>query len=83
MRIEGQSWRKSDYLTLKEASISYRFDNKQVGRLLGLSGLTVNLTGTNLFTLSDLIEGSPQRITLATSYDPIMRSVTLGVKMDF
>ena len=83
MQIEGQSWRKSDYLTLKEASISYRFDNKQVGRVLGLSGLTVNLTGTNLFTLSDLIEGSPQRITLATSYYPIMRSVKLGVKMDF
>lgn len=83
MRIADQSWRKSDYLTLKEASLSYRFDNKQVGRLLGLSGLTLTLTGTNLFTLTDLLEGSPQRLTLATSYYPVMRTVKLGVKMDF
>ena len=83
MQIAGQSWRKSDYLTLKEASLSYRFDNKQVGRLLGLSGLTLTLTGTNLFTLTYLLEGSPQRLTLATSYYPVMRTVKLGVKLDF
>ncbi len=83
MQIDGQSWRRSDYLSLKEASLSYRFDNKQVGRLLGLSGLTLSLTGTNLFTLTDLLEGSPQRLTLATSYYPVMRTVKLGLKMDF
>ena len=83
MKILGQSWRKSDYLTLKEVSLSYRFDNKEVNRLLGLSGLMVTLTGNNLFTVTDLIEGNPQRTFLSTSYYPIMRFVKLGVKLDF
>ena len=83
MKILGQSWRKSDYLTLKEVSLSYRFDNKEINRLLGLGGLAVTLTGNNLFTVTDLIEGNPQRTFLSTSYYPIMRFVKLGVKLDF
>ena len=49
----------------------------------GLSGLMVTLTGNNLFTVTDLVEGNPQRIFLSTSYYPIMRFVKLGVKLDF
>jgi hypothetical protein len=32
---------------------------------------------------SDLLEGNPQRTELRASYYPIMRSVKLGVKLDF
>ena len=32
---------------------------------------------------SDLIEGNPQRTEMRAGYYPIMRSVKLGVKLDF
>ncbi len=83
MMIEGQSWRKSDYYSLKEAYLSYSFDSKKIRQLLGVSGLTVTLTGNNLFTVTELIEGNPQRLTLTNGYYPIMRTVKLGVKLNF
>lgn len=83
MAIEGQSWRKSDYLTLKELYFAYKFDGKKLQDALGVRGLSVTLTGNNLFMFSGLIEGNPQRTELSKSYYPIMRSVRLGVKLDF
>ena len=83
MLIEGHSWRKSDYLTLKELYVSYKFDGNRLRQLLGVRGLSVTLTGNNLFTATSLIEGNPQRTALSSSYYPIMRTVRLGVKLDF
>lgn len=83
MSLEGQSWRKSDYYQLKEAYISYTFNGKKMKKALGVSGLTVTLTGNNLLTLTELLEGDPQRTTLTNGYYPIMRVVKLGVKMNF
>lgn len=83
MRIEGQSWRKSDYLQLKEAYIAYTFNDKKTKQLLGVTGLTVSLTGNNLLTWTELIEGDPQRTSLSNGFYPIMRTVKLGVKMNF
>ena len=83
MLIEGHSWRKSDYLTLKELYISYKFDGNKLRQLFGLRGLSITLTGNNLFTATSLIEGNPQRTALSSSYYPIMRTVRLGVKLDF
>lgn len=83
MALEGQSWRKSDYYQLKEAYISYTFDSKKVKKALGVGGLTLTLTGNNLLTLTELLEGDPQRTALTNGYYPIMRVVKLGVKMNF
>lgn len=83
MLIEGQSWRKSDYLTLKEVYLSYKFDGNKIRQVFGLRGLSITLTGNNLFTITDLIEGNPQRTFVSSSYYPIMRTVRLGVKLDF
>lgn len=83
MLIEGHSWRKSDYLTLKELYLSYKFDGNKLRQVFGIRGLSVTLTGNNLFTVTDLIEGNPQRTELSSSYYPIMRTVRLGVKLDF
>ncbi len=83
MLIEGHSWRKSDYLTLKELYISYKFDGNRLRQVLGLRGLSITLTGNNLFTATSLIEGNPQRTELTSSYYPIMRTVRLGLKLDF
>ena len=83
MLINGHSWRKSDYITLKELYLAYKFDGKKLEDTIGVKGLSITLTGNNLFTLTDLIEGNPQRTELSSSYYPIMRTVKLGVKLDF
>ena len=83
MALPGHTWRRSDYLTLKELYLSYKFDGPTINKILGLRGLSVTATANNLFTFSDLIEGDPQRTSLAASYYPLMRSFKLGVKLDF
>ena len=83
MMIDGHSWRISDYISLKEVYLSYKFDGKRLEDAIGVRGLSITLTGNNLFMFSDLIEGNPQRTELTKSYYPIMRSVKLGVKLDF
>ena len=83
MMIDGHSWRVSDYISLKEVYLSYKFDGKRLEDAIGVRGLSITLTGNNLFMFSDLIEGNPQRTELTKSYYPIMRSVKLGVKLDF
>ena len=83
MRIDGQSWRKSDYLTLKELYFAYKFDSQKLLRRTGIRGLTITLTANNLLTFTSLIEGNPQRTELVKSYYPIMRTVKLGVKSEF
>lgn len=83
MMIDGQSWRKSDYLTLKELYFAYKFDSNKLQERLGVRGLTLTLTANNLLTFTDLIEGNPQRTDLVKSYYPIMRTVKLGLKAEF
>ena len=83
LRLLDHSWRKSDYLSLKEVYVAYKFDGKKLEDVLGVKGLSLTLTGNNLFMFSDLLEGNPQRTELVGSYYPIMRSVKLGVKLDF
>ncbi|MBR1868790.1 MAG: hypothetical protein IJ799_01845 [Bacteroidales bacterium] len=83
MRIEGQSWRKSDYLSLKEIYVAYKFDGRRLQERFGIRGLSLTLTANNLLTFTDLIEGNPQRTELVKSYYPIMRIAKFGVKMEF
>ena len=80
--IPGHTWRKSDYLSLKEVSLVYRFDAAALKRM-GVSGLSMTLTGNNLLTLTDLLEGNPQATSQMASTYPVMRVVKLGVKLDF
>ena len=83
MMIDGQSWRKSDYLTLKELYFAYKFDSNKLQERFGVRGLTLTLTANNLLTFTSLIEGNPQRTELVKSYYPIMRTVKLGLKAEF
>jgi hypothetical protein len=83
LMLQDHSWRKSDYLSLKEVYLAYKFDGKKLEDVLGVKGLSLTLTGNNLFMFSDLIEGNPQRTEMRAGYYPIMRSVKLGVKLDF
>ena len=81
--LSGVTWRSSDYLTLKEVYVGYKLKSKKIQEAVGIDAITLSLTGNNLFTLTDLIEGDPQRTSLSTSYYPIMSTFKLGVKVSF
>lgn len=81
--FEGHSWRKSNFFGLKEAYLAYKFDGDMLKRKYGIDGLTLTLTGNNLFTTTGLIEGDPQIKELKSSYYPLVRIVKFGLKLDF
>ncbi len=83
IEIEGYNWRSSDYLRLKELMFSYRFTSDGMLKKTGIDGLTVTLTGTDLFTITSLPELEPTATKVTTFYYPLMRVVKLGVKLDF
>ena len=83
MMLEGRTWRKADYISLKEVYLGYTFRSKRVLQRAGFRNLSLYLTGTNLLTLSDLIEGDPKSTTFTTGFYPMMTSVKLGVKIGF
>ena len=83
MMLEGRTWRKANYISLKEAYLGYTFRSKRMLQRAGFRNLSLYLTGTNLLTLSDLIEGDPKSTTFTTGFYPMMTSVKLGVKIGF
>lgn len=80
--IEGRLWRKADYLKLKEVYVGYTFAPKWE-KLPGISSVNVYMTGNNLLTFTNLLEGDPERKDFSKGYYPQLLSVKLGVKVSF
>jgi len=80
MRLPGVTWRQSDYLTLKEVNLSYKVKFRKDSAIHGMS---ITLTGNNLFTLTNLLDGDPQRLHHQLWSYPSMASVKLGCKLSF
>ena len=83
MMLAGRTWRKADYVALKEVYLAYTFNAKRLRDRVGFRSLSLYLTATNLFTLSGLVEGDPQSTTFTSGFYPQMTSVKLGVKIGF
>ncbi len=83
LQLEGHTWRRADYLTLKEVYLGYTFNKKKIKKAIGVNSLTVHCTANNVFTITNLIEGNPQRTSLSSGYYPIMATVKFGVKVGF
>lgn len=83
MAVLGHSWRRSDFLSLKEVYLAYKFDGDKLKKKTGVNGLTLSLTGNNLFTTTGLVEGDPQIKAFKSSYYPLVRIVKFGAKLDF
>ena len=83
MMLEGRTWRKSDYVNLREIYIGYTIKSKAFLKATGLRNLNVYATGNNIWTGTGLIEGDPQSTTFTTGFYPNMLSVKLGVKVGF
>ena len=82
-KLLGHSWRKADFLRLKELNIGYVFNTPAVKRLVGLEAIKVYLTGNNLLTFSELLEGDPESKYLVWGEYPQMRTIKMGVQMTF
>ena len=76
------TWRKSDYFMLKEAKISYKFDLSRL-RDTTINGLTVSVSANNLFLLSDIVDVNPTGTSGMAATYPQMRTVKLGLSVDF
>jgi hypothetical protein len=81
--IEDRFWRNADYIRLKEVYAGYTFGSDYLKRVLGISDLNVYVTGNNLWTLTKLIEGDPERKDFEQGFYPQMTSLKFGVKFSF
>jgi len=83
IRIKDRFWRDASYLRLKEVYAGYTFNSAFLKRTVGVSNLLVYATGNNLWTLTRLIEGDPERKDFKTGFYPMMASLKLGLKFAF
>ncbi|MCE5348210.1 MAG: TonB-dependent receptor [Bacteroidales bacterium] len=83
IRIQDRFWRDASYLRLKEVYAAYTFHPEFLKRTLGISNLLVYATGNNLWTITKLIEGDPERKDFTLGFYPMMSSLKLGVKFGF
>ncbi|MCQ2185024.1 MAG: SusC/RagA family TonB-linked outer membrane protein, partial [Bacteroidales bacterium] len=82
-KIMGASWRKSDFLRLKELSLSYTFDGPRFKKSLGCDSMQLYFIANNLLTFTDLIEGDPEFKYLIWGAYPMMRTFKLGFRLNF
>ena len=83
MMLEGRTWHKADYLSLREVYLAYTFNAKRLRQKVGFRSLSLYLTANNLLTFTPLIEGDPASTTFTTGFYPQMTSLKLGVKIGF
>jgi hypothetical protein len=76
-------WRKSDYLRLKEIYFGYNFKSESLKKAMGINNMSAFITGNNLWTITNLIEGDPERKDFTQGFYPQMSSIKLGLKIGF
>jgi TonB-dependent starch-binding outer membrane protein SusC len=73
---------KSDFIRLKNLSLSYAFD-PTVLRKLNFSSLVFYVQGGNLFTYTKFKGYDPEFVTTATGIVPQSRNITMGIQTTF
>jgi TonB-linked SusC/RagA family outer membrane protein len=81
--IQDRFWRNADYLRLKEVYIGYTFKPEFLKKAIGISSLSAYVTGNNLWTITKLLEGDPERKDFTQGFYPQMSSVKFGLKIGF
>jgi len=81
--IKDRFWRDASYIRLKEVYAGYTFNSAFLKRALGVSNLLVYAIGNNLWTLTKLIEGDPERKNFTMGFYPIMSGLKFGLKFAF
>ena len=83
LALDGYTWKKSDYFSIKEVMLSYTFDGDWLKKKLGVRALSLGITCNNLFTFTELMEQDPQRLTTADNYYPTMRMLKFSLSLSF
>jgi TonB-linked SusC/RagA family outer membrane protein len=81
--LPGQYWRNADYLRLKEVYLGYTFNSSFLKNIIGVSNMMVYFTGNNLWTLTNLIEGDPERKDFMSGFYPQMKTYKIGARFSF
>ena len=81
--IPGKTWRRADYVRLKDVSLSYTWSGRNFKKRTGMQGIKLYVTGNNLLTFTDLLEGDPESKTLKQGAYPHMRTIKLGLQLNF
>ncbi len=69
------------FIRLQDVILSYSFDNNLLDKW-NIVGLSVFLSGKNLFTITDWTGYDPENATTITS-GPMLRSMTMGIDLKF
>lgn len=83
LMIKDRFWRKADYIRLKEIYLGYNIKPTYLKKWVGISAVTVYASGNNLFTITSLLEGDPERKDFTRGFYPQMSTYKLGLKVAF
>ncbi len=81
--IEDRFFRRADYIRLKDLYLGYTFKTNNLNKVVGISTLLVYATGSNIFTITPLLEGDPEATNFYQGYYPQMATIRMGVKAVF
>jgi len=81
--IQDRFWRNADYLRLKEVYVGYTFKPGFLKKAIGIQSLSAYVTGNNLWTITKLLEGDPERKDFTQGFYPQMTSLKFGLKIGF
>lgn len=83
MMLKDHTWRRADYLNLKEIYAAYTFNGKKLKKSTGLSSLSIYATANNVWTWTNLPEGNPQITNFTSGFYPVMTTLKFGFKVGF
>jgi TonB-linked SusC/RagA family outer membrane protein len=75
--------RDASYIRLKNLSVSYTFDSNSFVKMFKAERLRISLTGTNLYTWSDIDYMDPEGPESTQPFYPVMRTFTFGINLQF
>jgi TonB-linked SusC/RagA family outer membrane protein len=81
--IKDRYFRNASYLRLKDVYLGYNIKWGALTKALGIQNLNIYLSGSNLWTITPLIEGDPEATSFYQGYYPQMTTVRAGIKIDF
>ena len=83
MQLVNHFWRRANYVRLKDIYVAYHMKPLFMKKALGVTNMTVFASGNNLMTITELIEGDPERKDFREGFYPQMANVKFGLKVAF
>jgi len=81
--IKDRYFRNASYLRLKDLYLGYTIKSAALNRAIGIGDLTVYVSGSNLWTITPLIEGDPEATNFYRGYYPQMTTIRGGINVAF